>query len=76
MTCTLFIGKWSGGATTPSVSIHPHPCRKSKSVADAAGDEDWGIGHSENGWMTSEVFYDVLQSGKSNSKKNKKSRKR
>lgn len=53
----------ASGVVVPPLIVYPYtriPTEVFQSVVDAAGDEDWGIGSSENGWMTSEVFYEYV----------------
>lgn len=47
------------GSITPPMIIYPYKKNVPKDIADTVP-EEWGIGHSDNGWMKSEVFVDYI----------------
>nr|CAH7745332.1 unnamed protein product [Callosobruchus chinensis] len=47
------------GSAAPPIIIYPYKKNVPKDIADMIPDQ-WGIGHSDNGWMKSELFVDYI----------------
>nr|XP_022909351.1 uncharacterized protein LOC111420562 [Onthophagus taurus] len=54
---TVMFSFSASGLTCPPLIIYPYK-RIPEKISQTVKDPDWGIGRSDNGWMTAETFYD------------------
>nr|CAH7742610.1 unnamed protein product [Callosobruchus chinensis] len=56
---TVMFSFSASGSAAPPMIIYPYKKNVPKDIADTIPDQ-WGIGHSDNGWMKSELFVDYI----------------
>nr|CAI5852989.1 unnamed protein product [Callosobruchus analis] len=56
---TVMFSFSASGSAAPPMIIYPYKKNVPKDIADTVPDH-WGIGHSDNGWMKSELFVDYI----------------
>lgn len=57
---TVMFSFSASGFTCPPLIIYPYK-RIPEKISRTVKDPDWGIGRSDNGWMTAETFYDYVK---------------